>query len=121
MTTPSNSNQGYVLTEIWKARPAWSALSAEERAKYFDGEINRFLGEMIGAGAELLACAYNDNDGSERINYDFMAVWRLPSKEFSNNLEAGAKALGFLDYFEQANFSGEIISPPVLNQLMIDA
>ncbi len=117
----SNDNPGYVLTEIWKGKPSWDALTSEERANYFDTEINPFLGEMLGAGAEILACAFNDNTGPNRIDYDYMAVWKLPDKAFSDNLEAGAKARGFLDYFEQVNFSGGIIPPPVLNQLMIDA
>ena len=48
-----------------------------------------------------------------------MAVWRLPDKDLSDRLEAGAKEKGFLDYFEQVNFSGSIIAPDVMNADMI--
>ncbi len=48
-----------------------------------------------------------------------MAAWRLPDKAFSDRLEAGAKEAGFLDYFEQANFSGSLIAPDVMNADMI--
>jgi hypothetical protein len=48
-----------------------------------------------------------------------MAVWRLPDKAFSDKLEAGAKEAGFLDYFEQINFSGSIITPDAMNADMI--
>ena len=74
---------------------------------------------LIGDGAELLACAVNDNTGSERIDYRYMAVWRVPNKAFSDRLEAAAKAAGFLDYFEQVNFSGSAITPDALNSDML--
>jgi hypothetical protein len=48
-----------------------------------------------------------------------MAVWKLPNKEFSDQLEEAAKKAGFLDYFDQVNFSGNLILPPVLNESMI--
>ena len=75
---------------------------------------------MVAEGAEILGCALNDNTGSERIDYEYMAIWRVPSKEFAEKIEAGAKKLGFLDYFEQVNFSGTFISPPELNGSMLN-
>ena len=54
------------------------------------------------------------------MNYQFMAVWKLPSKDLSDQLEAAAKEAGFLDYFDQVNFSGNIIPPPVLNESMVN-
>ncbi len=74
---------------------------------------------MLAAGAEILGCAINDNDSSERIDYRYMAVWKIPSKSFSEQLESSTKKIGFLDYFEQANFSGQLIPPPVMNNDMI--
>ncbi len=111
----SDETSGYILTEIWNARPSWLSLSVEERQRFFDEKVGPFLGLMVESGAEILACAINNNDGAERIDYRYMAVWRLPDKAFSDRLEAGARELGFLDYFEQANFSGVAISPPALN------
>lgn len=49
-----------------------------------------------------------------------MAVWKFPNKELSNQLERAAKEAGFLDYFEQVNFSGDLIPPPILNDSMIN-
>ena len=110
---------GYILTEIWKPKPSWTALSLAERRSFFDGKINPFIGEMIAKGAELLGCAINDNDGAERMDFRYMAVWKLPDRAFSDRLEAGAKERGFLEYFDQVNFSGSLIPPPVMNQDMI--
>jgi len=113
------SESGYILTEIWKARPSWLALSLEERKQFFHEKIGPFIMSLVEQGAEFLGCAINDNTGPERIDYRYMAVWKLPDKDFSDTLEAGAKEAGFLDYFEQVNFSGEIIVPDVMNADMI--
>ena len=115
----SDKDAGYILTEIWNPKANWLALSAEERSRFFDEKIHPFIGRMVESGAEVLACAINDNAGTERIGYRYMAVWKLPDRAFSEKLEAGAKELGFLNYFEQANFSGSIIPPPVMNDDMI--
>lgn len=114
-----DSESGYILTEIWKARPSWLALSQEDRQQFFGEKIGPFIMSLVEQGAEFLACAINDNTGPERMDYQYMAVWKLPDKDFSDRLEAGAKDAGFLDYFEQVNFSGSIITPDVMNADMI--
>ena len=115
-----NDNSSYILTEIWRARSAWYDLSAEQRVSYFEEKIGPLLMGIMGKGGEVLACAVNDNTGEQRIDYQFMAVWKFPNKEISDQLELGAKDADFLEYFEQVNFSGKSISPPVLNETMIN-
>ena len=115
-----SNDAGYILTEIWNARPSWHNLSAEERIEFFETKIGPLLGSLVGEGAEIVACAVNDNTGSERMDYQFMAVWRLPNKAFSDRLESAAREAGFLEYFEQVNFSGNSIPPDVLNAHMIE-
>lgn len=115
----SNVGAGYILTEIWNAKPSWLALSTDERTRFFDEKVGPFIGKMLDGGAELLGCAINDNTGTERVDYRYMAVWKLPDKAFSERLEAGAKDMGFLDFFDQSNFSGNLIPPPVMNADMI--
>lgn len=123
--TPSNSqsmenqNAGYILTEIWNAKPSWLALNQEERKAFFDEKINPLLMGEIEGGAEILGTAVNDNTGSERMDYQFMAVWKFPDKESSEKLEKAAKDAGFLKYFDQVNFSGNLIPPPALNEAML--
>lgn len=111
---------GYILTEVWNAKPSWLALPAEARVEFFETKVGPLLSSLVGEGAEILACAINDNTGSERMDYRFMAVWRLPDKAFSDRLEAAAKEAGFLEYFDQVNFSGSPIPPAVLNAHMIE-
>ena len=109
----------YILTEIWKARPAWLELPAADRQRFFEEKVGPLLMGIIGQGAEILGCAINDNTGAERIDYRYIAVWKLPDKAFSDRLEAAAKEAGFLNYFEQVNFSGTLITPDLLNADMI--
>jgi hypothetical protein len=112
-------SNGYVLTEIWKAKPAWLGMPADERVGYFEERIGPLLGSVLSGGAELLACAVNDNRGPEAMDYRYMAVWRFPDRASSERLESAAREAGFLDYFEQINFSGSLISPDQLNTDMI--
>jgi hypothetical protein len=115
----SDEDAGYILTEIWNAKPSWLALSPDERRRFFDEKVHPFIGKMLEGGAEIIGCAINDNSRTERIAYRYMAVWKLPGKAFSEKLETGAKELGFLDYFDQVNFSGSVIPPPIMNDDMI--
>jgi hypothetical protein len=114
-----SENAPYILTEIWSARPEWLALPVVERERFFEQRVGPLLGGLIEQGAEILGCAINDNSGAERVDYRYMAVWKLPNKAFSDHLEAAAREAGFLDYFEQVNFSGSMIGPDQLNADMI--
>ena len=114
-----NDDTAYILTEIWKARPARFELPLADRQRFFEEKVGPLLMELIGQGAEILGCAINDNTGAERIDYRYMAVWKLPDKAFSDRLEAAAKEAGFLDYFDQVNCSGTLITPDLLNADMI--
>lgn len=113
------TNNGYILTEIWKAKPAWYELSNEERAQFFTEKINPVLMNTMKNGAEILGTAVNNNSGEQRMDYQYMAVWKFPDKESSEHLEKVAKEAGFLKYFDQVNFSGNIIPPPALNEHMV--
>ncbi len=114
-----NAENDYILTEIWKAKPAWYELSTEERTEFFNEKINPVLMNTMKNGAEILGTAVNNNTGRERMDYQFMAVWKFPDKKSSDQLEKAAKDAGFLKYFNQVNFSGNIIPPPALNEHMV--
>ena len=109
----------YVLTEIWRARPAWEALPVAERERYFEEKIGPLLGGLIEQGAEFLGCAVNDDAVDACVRYRYMAMWKLPDAAFAQRLLAAAEDAGFLEYFEQVNFSGALIGPDELNAHMI--
>ncbi|MEM9361934.1 MAG: DUF6616 family protein [Bacteroidota bacterium] len=112
-------NNNYLLTEIWKPRASWLSLGEDERQNYLSEKMGPLLMQMMNKGAELLGAAINENATAEKIDYVYKAVWKLPSKEISEELEKGAKEVGFYEYFEQVNFSGKPIGPEELIGHMI--
>lgn len=112
-------NNKYLLTEIWKPKASWLALGEDERQNYLNEKMGPLLFHMMNKGAEILGVAINENTTAEKIDYVYKAVWQLPNKEMSEELEKGVKEVGFFEYFEQVNFSGKPISPQELIGHMI--
>ena len=114
-------NHKYLLTEVWKPRASWLALREDERRIYLNEKMGPLLMQMISKGAEIIGAAVNENNTAEKIDYLYKAIWQLPSKELSEELEKGVKEIGFYDYFKQANFSGQPIGPEELMEHMINS
>lgn len=100
----------YVYVELWKPRDAWRALGAAERRAFVDG-IGPAVGQLTGAGIELLGFAVNDDDTTHRADYAWIAVWRMPTKELALALEQAVTDYGFHELFEQVNARGTIVAP----------
>ena len=113
-------NTKYLLTEIWKPKASWVALSEGERQNYLNEKMGPLLMQMMNKGAELIGAAINENTTAEKLDYVYKAVWKLPNKELSEELEKGVKEVGFYEYFEQVNFSGKPISAEELIKHMIN-
>jgi len=75
--------------------------------------------QMMNKGAEIIGSAVNENTTAETMDFVYKAVWKLPSKELSEELEKGVKEVGFYEYFEQVNFSGKPIGPEELIEHMV--
>jgi len=112
-------NNKYLLTEIWKPRASWLALGEDERQNYLNEKMGPLLMQVMNKGAEILGAAINENTTVEKLDYVYKAVWKLPNKEVSEELEKGVKEIGFYEYFEQVNFSGKPIGPEQLIEHMI--
>ena len=76
----------YLYVELWKPRAAWRSLGATERRQFVDG-IGPAIGQLTGAGIELLGFAVNDDDTEYRADYPWIAVWRMPTKALAVTLE----------------------------------
>ncbi|MEM6319030.1 MAG: DUF6616 family protein [Bacteroidota bacterium] len=113
------ANNKYLLTEIWRAKASWKALSETERQKYLTEKMMPLLMQMMEKGAEIIGAAVNENTSDEKMDYEYKAVWQLPDKSLSDQLEKGVKEVGFYDYFEQVNFSGHAIGAEQLIGHMI--
>lgn len=95
-----------LFLEMWKPRQAWLDLSTEERQEYISS-IGPGMGELLGAGIELLGIGTIDVDTDQRANYDYWAVWQIPSDELVPKFENEVREARFYDYFEQINARGE--------------
>lgn len=110
----------YLYVELWKPKPAWRALSAQEREQFIAGTVPA-LEELGKAGVEIVGFALNDPDTAHRADYVYMAAWRMPSRELAVQLERAVIDYGFHEYFEQVNARGEIRAPEAVLGHMRDA
>jgi hypothetical protein len=101
----------YLYVELWKARPAWLALSPAERAGYMQ-QVEPAIGQLLGAGIELLGFALSDADTLHGTEHTYLAAWRMPSKELALTLEHAVDGAKWHVFFEQVNARGAIMSPP---------
>jgi len=101
----------YLYVELWKARPAWLALSAAQRADYMK-QVEPAIGQLLGAGIELLGFALADADTLHDADYTYLAAWRMPSRELAVLLEQAVDGASWHVYFEQVNARGPIMAPP---------
>jgi len=97
----------YLYVEMWNARPAWIALSLDERKAFMEkvAEAAAALGPL---GAELLGAWVNDEDTDHRADRTYFTVFRFPDKDSVAVFEAIVRESGWYDYFDQVNGSGEV-------------
>ncbi|MFI4859385.1 MAG: DUF6616 family protein [Phycisphaerales bacterium JB063] len=103
----------HVLVEWWNARPAWAALSAEDRRAYV-AQLGPAIEQLMGLGIEIVAFAQNTDPSPQRAGYDYLAVWTLPDADTVATFHDAVTQAGWHDYFDQVNASGEVQSPDVV-------
>jgi hypothetical protein len=92
--------------EIWNAKPAWHALSAEDRANYM-AQIGPHIQGLIEQGVKILTWSNNDANTSERANFDYFAIWTFPNQELADGFQQLVAGAGWYNYFEQSNLMGK--------------
>ncbi|MEL6717341.1 MAG: DUF6616 family protein [Bacteroidota bacterium] len=92
--------------ELWNAKPAWLALSAEERGNYM-AQIGPHIQGLIDKGTKILTWSKNDEATDKRSNYDYFAIWSFPDQETANGFQQLVEGAGWYNYFEQVNAMGE--------------
>jgi hypothetical protein len=100
----------HLYVELWKARPAWTSLSAGDRDAYV-GQLGPAIGELLAGGVELLGFALVDADAPHAADYTYLAVWRMADVDGARALEATVEGAGWHRYFEQVNARGAILPP----------
>ncbi len=101
----------YLYVELWKARPKWLELTAEQRGEYFEG-VGSAIESLLEGGTELVGFALNDSDTPHRAGYRYIAVWKMADLDQVKALENSVESAGWHEYFKQENARGQIISPP---------
>lgn len=92
--------------EMWNAKPAWHALSAEERTAYM-GQVGTHIQGLLDQGVTVLTWSHNDPATSERAAYDYFAIWSFPNQETVDGFQQLVEGAGWYQYFEQTNLMGQ--------------
>lgn len=101
----------YLYLELWTARPAWLALSTEERTQFMDS-IGPAIGQLLDTEIELLGFALADSGALQGTAHTYMAAWRMPTRELAVMLEEAVAGSGWHDYFDQVNARGAVMDTP---------
>lgn len=102
----------HTFIELWKPRPAWLALGADERQAYLD-KVGPAIGQLLAAGVEIVGWGRIDDepDGHTGTGHRWVAVWRMPSENEVALLRNLVAEAGWYDFFEQVNVVSELGDP----------
>ncbi|MFV0473030.1 MAG: DUF6616 family protein [Pikeienuella sp.] len=93
------------LAELYSPKPAWRALSADERRAFFD-RIGQGMAGLLALGIEPLAFCATDGGKPHAGEAPFFALWRCPDEAALDALIGGIAQTGWHDYFETSNLAG---------------
>jgi hypothetical protein len=99
----------YLMIEAWTPKPAWRALTREERAAYVAG-VGEGVAALADQGVTSLGWGLVD-EASRGIEHVAFAVWECGSREGCDALRAAIAAAGWYEYFDQVDFGGEAGAP----------
>jgi hypothetical protein len=91
----------HLYVEVWNARPAWLALSIQDRISYLD-RMERDMQALLRTGATLVGVALTESARSVSDGARYVAVWVMPEGGAQVQLlDAILDAAGWEDYFER--------------------
>jgi hypothetical protein len=91
-----------LYAEHWSARPAWTALSVQERISFLD-QLGPDMDRLRASGAVLIGAALRETRRLHRTDSYYVALWRMPEGESQiQTLDAILQAAGWNRYFEPA-------------------
>lgn len=104
--------------EIWNAKPAWKALSTEERGNYM-GQVGAHIQGLLDKGVKVLTWSNNEAATTHRADYDYFAIWTFPDQATADGFQALVEGAGWYNYFEQTNLMGkEATANDIIGQLV---
>jgi hypothetical protein len=72
------------------------------------------------AGVEVVGLVTNDGDTPHSSGYDFMAVWKMPTKAAAVAFEKFVEESGLHRYYEQVNTRGEMVEMEGVVGVMVE-
>lgn len=94
------------IVEIWNVKPAWLALSTEERGNYMN-QVGGAIQGLLAKGVKVLTWSNNDPVTAKRCDYNFFAIWTFPDQATADGFMATVEGAGWYNYFEQVNLMGK--------------
>ncbi len=110
---PKPAGQPHLLVEMWESKDkGWERLTREERQDILN-QIKVGVGDLARQGLEPLGFFVNNpNEGRHREHWQFVAVWRLPSKELLDKMLPQVDTLpGWFDVMHELRVWGRILDP----------
>lgn len=111
-----------ILVECWKSRNnGWEKLTKDERKEILD-QILGGVGGLVEDGLELVGFFLNDPDeGNYRMDWTFVAVWKLPSKALLDKMLPMVEQLGiWFEVMDEQRVWGEILTVEDGNRVLLD-
>lgn len=94
------------FVELWNVKPAWQALSTEERADYME-KVGGAMQELSEQGVKVLSWSKNDDTTDRKSDYDYFAIWQFPDQKTADGFQQTVEGAGWYNYFEQVNLMGQ--------------
>ncbi|MBX2826530.1 MAG: hypothetical protein KTR22_00095 [Flavobacteriaceae bacterium] len=105
------------FVELWNAKPEWTALSKEERFQYVE-QVGIATQKLTDLGVEVITWSENKTTDPRKADYDFFAIWTVPSQEAAALFLEAVSNAGWYNYFDQVNIIGaKSEAPDILNTL----
>jgi len=106
------------IIETWSVKPAWLALSTEERGNYMN-QVGAAIQDLVAKGVKVLTWSNNDASTAKRSNNDYFAIWTFPDQATADGFLQVVEGAGWYNYFEQKNLMGkEATAQEVIGQLV---
>ena len=92
--------------KLWNAKASWLALSPDDRAAFMK-KVDGLLCELMSDDVKLIGCTMNDGSTAPRLEYRYVAVWRMKDVTGTHKVADGTGLVGWCDYFDQVNIGGD--------------
>ncbi|MFE9627712.1 DUF6616 family protein [Streptomyces sp. NPDC006527] len=107
----------YLVIAMWRPKPEWLALTAEERQAFLT-TMGDQLAELNSAGIELVGNGSVDPAAGD-ATWTHYAVWRALSLVGAKKFAADAENSGVPTYFERIQLAGPMLDMQELAASMI--